>query len=147
LVWDVYMPEEPLHYGSTVAPLPVKDMVIAGVSGGDRGMRGFLSAYKASTGERPSRFWTVPFKGQPGADTSQGPEPKEGGGATWLTGAYDPVSDTLYWPTGNPYPNSNDKDRPGDNLFTNCILALDPNAGTLKWHYQFTPHDVHDWDA
>jgi PQQ-dependent dehydrogenase (methanol/ethanol family) len=147
LVWEAVMPEEPMHYGSTVAPLIVKDLVIAGVSGGDRGIRGFLSAYKASTGERVWRRWTVPAKGDPGIETWQGSEPKQGGGATWLTGSYDPQSDTLFWATGNPYPDSDDHDRPGDNLYSNCVLALDPATGVLKWHYQFTPHDVHDWDA
>ena len=147
LIWDVYMPDEPQKYGSTVAPLAVKGMIIAGVSGGDRGIRGFLAAYKASTGERVWRIWTIPLNGAPGAETWQGSPPIYGGGGTWLTGAYDPVLDTLYWPTGNPWPDSDDKDRPGDNLFTNCILALDPATGKLKWHFQFTPHDVHDWDA
>jgi PQQ-dependent dehydrogenase (methanol/ethanol family) len=147
LVWDVYMPEEPQHYGSTVAPLVVKDMVIAGVSGGDRGIRGFLASYKASTGERVWRHWTIPLQGEPGSETWQGKEPLVGGGATWLTGAYDAAADTLFWPTGNPYPDSDDRDRPGDNLFSNCILALNPDTGTMKWYYQFTPHDVHDWDA
>jgi PQQ-dependent dehydrogenase (methanol/ethanol family) len=147
LVWDVYMPDEPQHYGSTVAPLAIKDTIVAGVSGGDRGIRGFLACYKASTGERLWRIWTIPFKGEPGSETWQGKQPVFGGGATWLTGAFDPASDTLFWPTGNPWPDSDDRDRPGDNLFTNCILALDPATGRLKWHYQFSPHDVHDWDA
>jgi PQQ-dependent dehydrogenase (methanol/ethanol family) len=147
LVWDVYMPEEPQKYGSTVAPLAVNDTIVAGVSGGDRGIRGFLACYKASTGERLWRHWTIPFKGDPGSETWKGSQPVFGGGATWLTGAFDPVSDTLYWPTGNPWPDSDDADRGGDNLFTNCILALDPATGKRKWHYQFTPHDVHDWDA
>jgi PQQ-dependent dehydrogenase (methanol/ethanol family) len=148
LVWEVYMPDEPMHYGSTVAPLAVGgDAIIAGVSGGDRGMRGFLSSYQASTGERLWRKWTIPLKGDAGAETWVGAEPLNGGGATWLTGAYDAESDTLYWPTGNPYPDSMDRDRQGDNLFSNCILALNPHTGEMKWHYQFTPHDVHDWDA
>ncbi len=147
LVWEVYMPDEPMHYGSTAAPLPVGDAIVAGVSGGDRGMRGFLASYSAATGERLWRKWTIPLHGDPGAETWKGAEPLSGGGATWLTGAYDPESDTLYWPTGNPYPDSMDRDRQGDNLFTNCILALNPHTGELKWHYQFTPHDVHDWDA
>jgi PQQ-dependent dehydrogenase (methanol/ethanol family) len=147
VVWEAVMPDEPQHYGSTVAPLIVKDMVIAGVSGGDWGIRGFLAAYKASTGERVWRFWTIPAKGEPGIETWKGGESKDGGGPTWLTGSYDPGTDTLYWPTGNPFPDSNDRDRPGDNLYTNCILALNPDTGKLKWHYQFTPHDVHDWDA
>jgi len=147
LVWDAYMPEEPMHYGSTVAPLIVKNTVISGVSGGDRGIRGFLICYDANTGERLWRHWTIPLHGEPGADTWRGKEPVTGGGATWLTGAYDPETDTLYWPTGNPYPDSDDRERGGDTLYTNCILALDPATGRLKWHYQFTPHDVHDWDA
>jgi PQQ-dependent dehydrogenase (methanol/ethanol family) len=147
LVWDVYMPDETQHYGSTVAPLIVNDTVVAGVSGGDRAVRGFLACYKASTGERLWRIWTIPFEGQPGRETWGAKDPLFGGGATWLTGAYDPSTDTLYWPTGNPYPDSDDRERPGDNLFTNCILALDPASGKIKWHYQFTPHDVHDWDA
>jgi len=146
-VWEVVMPDEPQHYGSTVAPLAVKDMIIAGVSGADWGIRGFVDAYKASTGERLWRFWTIPRKDEPGSETWKGKEPVVGGGSTWLTGTYDPATDTLFWPTGNPFPNSDDRDRPGDNLFTNCILALDPNTGKLKWHYQFTPHDTFDWDA
>lgn len=110
-------------------------------------MRGFVSSYQASTGERLWRKWTIPLKGDVGAETWVGAEPLLGGGATWLTGAYDAGSDTLYWPTGNPYPDSMDRDRQGDNLFSNCILALNPHTGEMKWHYQFTPHDVHDWDA
>ncbi len=147
LVWEAVMADELQHYGSTVAPLIVKDMVIAGVSGADWGVRGFLSAYKASTGERVWRFWTIPLKGELGSETWKGKEPLFGGGSTWLTGTYDPETDTLYWPTANPWPNSDDRDRPGDNLFTNCLLALNPNTGKLKWHYQFTPHDIYDWDA
>jgi PQQ-dependent dehydrogenase (methanol/ethanol family) len=147
LVWDIVMPDEPQHYGSTVAPLIVKDRVIVGVSGGDRGIRGFLAAYDAKTGKRIWRRWIIPFKGEPGAETWKGKEPTFGGGATWLTGSYDSGSDTLYWPTGNPFPDSDDRDRGGDNLYTDCVLALDPATGDLKWYYQFTPHDVRDWDA
>jgi PQQ-dependent dehydrogenase (methanol/ethanol family) len=147
LVWEAVMPDEPQRYGSTVAPLVVKDMVVAGVSGGDWGIRGFLAAYKASTGERAWRFWTIPAKGEPGYETWKGKDPQFGGGSTWLTGSYDSETDTLYWPTATPFPNTDDRDRPGDNLFTECILALNPNTGKLKWHYQFTPHDVHVWDA
>jgi PQQ-dependent dehydrogenase (methanol/ethanol family) len=147
LVWEVVMPDEPQHYGATVAPLIVKDMVIAGVSGGDWGIRGFLAAYKAASGERVWRHWTVPSKGEPGYDTWKGNAATYGGGATWLTGSYDPETDTLYWATGNPYPDSDDRERGGDNLFTNCVLALNPDTGKVKWYYQFSPHDVHDWDA
>jgi PQQ-dependent dehydrogenase (methanol/ethanol family) len=147
LVWEVVMPDEPQKYGGTVAPLIVKDMVIAGVSGGDWGIRGFLDAYKAGTGERVWRHWTVPAKGDPGFETWKGNAVTYGGGPTWLTGSYDAEADTLYWATGNPWPDSDDRERGGDNLFTNCVLALDPGTGKLKWYYQFTPHDVHDWDA
>jgi len=147
LVWEQNMIDEPQHYGSTVAPLAVKDMIIAGVSGADYGMRGFIAAYKADTGERVWRHFTVPAKGEPGIETWQGPEPKEGGGSTWVTGSYDAETDTLYWPTSTPWPTTNDHDRPGDNLYTECMLALNPDTGEFKWYYQFTPHDTHVWDA
>src|SRR5207245_3577902 len=147
LVWEQNMIDEPQHYGSTVAPLIVKDMVVAGVAGGDWGIRGFIAAFKADTGERVWRTWTIPAQGEPGIETWGTKEPTLGGGGTWLTGSYDPETDTLYWPTGNPWPDSDDKDRPGDNLYSNCILAMHGSTGEIKWHYQFTPHDVHDWDA
>lgn len=147
LVWEVVMPDEAQRYGGTIAPLVVKDMVVAGVAGGDWGIRGFLSAYRADTGERVWRHWTVPAKGEPGFETWKGTAVTYGGGATWLTGSYDPESDTLFWATGNPWPDSDDRERAGDNLYTNCVLALDPATGKLKWYYQFTPHDVRDWDA
>jgi PQQ-dependent dehydrogenase (methanol/ethanol family) len=147
LVWEVVMPDEPQKYGGTISPLIVKDMVIAGVAGGDWGIRGFVDAYRAATGERVWRHWTVPAKGDPGFETWKGSAVTYGGGSTWLTGSYDPGTDTLYWATGNPWPNSDDRERGGDNLFTDCVLALDPATGKLKWYYQFTPHDTHDWDA
>lgn len=147
LVWEKTMPDEQQHYGGTMAPLVVKDTVIAGVSGADEGIRGFIACYKADTGELLWRHWTVPRKGERGSETWQGSEPLRGGGSTWLTGSYDQETDTLYWPTGNPFPDDDGTDRGGDNLFTNCILALNPQTGELKWHYQFTPHDLSDRDA
>jgi PQQ-dependent dehydrogenase (methanol/ethanol family) len=146
LVWEVVMPEQKEHYGSTVSPLIVNDTVIAGVSGGDWGMRGFIACYKAATGELVWRHWTLPAKGEPGIET-WGKEPLLSGGSTWLTGTYDKETDTLYWATGNPWPDRDDRDRPGDNLFTDCILALNPHTGALKWYFQFTPHDTADRDA
>jgi PQQ-dependent dehydrogenase (methanol/ethanol family) len=146
-VWEVVMPDKPMHYGGTGAPLVVKDMVIAGVAGGDWGIRGFLAAYRASDGKLLWRRWTVPAKGEPGAETWGGDPPETGGGGTWTTGSYDPETDTIYWATGNPYPDGDDRHRPGDNLYTNSILALNPSDGALKWYYQVTPHDVHDWDT
>jgi PQQ-dependent dehydrogenase (methanol/ethanol family) len=147
LIWDVEMADSRQNYGSTGAPLVVNDLVIAGVSGGDEGVRGFLDAYKASTGERIWRFWTVPAAGEPGSETWVGRAIEHGCGATWLTGTYDPETRTLYWPTGNPCPDYNGDERKGDNLYTASVVALDPATGKLKWHYQFTPHDLHDWDA
>ncbi|MCX6613088.1 MAG: PQQ-binding-like beta-propeller repeat protein, partial [Acidobacteria bacterium] len=147
LVWETVMWDEPQKYGGTIAPLIVKDTVIAGVAGGDWGIRGFIAAYKAGTGERVWRTWTVPAEGEPGIETWKGKGYKLGGGSTWLTGSYDASTDTLFWATGNPWPNSDDRDRGGDNLFTDSVLALDPANGKMKWYYQFTPHDTHDWDA
>jgi len=150
LLWETPMAsaaQEPQPYGGTVAPLVVGDLVIAGVAGGDHGIRGFIAALKADTGVLAWRRWTVPRRGEPGIESWQGKEPVAGGGSTWLTGSYDASTDTLYWATGNPWPDGDDRDRPGDNLYTNCVLALDPKTGDLKWHYQFTPHDVKDRDA
>ena len=146
-VWETAMPEEPQHYGGTLAPLVVKDKVLAGVSGADEGIRGFVAAFKAATGALVWRHWTVPRRSEAGSETWKGSEPLAGGGSTWLTGSYDSETDTLYWPTGNPFPDSEDADRGGDNLYTDSILALNVNDGALKWHYQFTPHDLRDRDA
>ncbi len=147
LLWDVKMADSHLNYGSTSAPLVVDDLVIAGVSGGDEGVRGFLDAYKASTGEHVWRFWTIPAAGEPGSETWGGRALEHGCGATWLTGTYDPEARLLYWPTGNPCPDYNGDERKGDNLYTASVVALDPATGKLRWYYQFTPHDLHDWDA
>jgi glucose dehydrogenase len=137
LLWETPMaPDlEGQIYGGTMAPLIVDDLIVAGVAGADEGIRGFVAAFKPDSGALAWRHWTVPE------------EPRAGGGSTWLTGSYDASSDTLYWPTGNPWPDSNDTGRPGDNLYTNCVLALNPKNGDLKWYYQFTPHDVRDRDA
>lgn len=148
LVWDVEMADYRDHYGAIAAPLVVGDLVYFGISGGDTGLRGFLDAYYAATGELAWRFWTIPAPGEPGSETWGDPEVLEKGcGATWLTGSYDPELDVLYWPTGNPCPDLNGDRRPGDNLYTNSVLALVPKTGELLWHFQFTPHDTHDWDA
>ncbi len=148
LVWEVPLAgEQQQPYGGTMVPLVVNDSVIAGVAGADHGIRGFIAAFKPDTGALLWRRWTVPAKGEPGIESWQGKEPVAGGGSTWLTGSYDAASDTLYWATGNPWPDSDDRDRPGDNLYTNCVLALNPATGELKWYYQFTPHDLKDRDA
>jgi PQQ-dependent dehydrogenase (methanol/ethanol family) len=148
LMWDVAMSKNPgMAYGATAAPLVAGDLVIGGVGGGDQGIRGFVAAYRADTGAEAWRFWTVPKAGEPGSETWRGKAIDVGGGATWLTGSYDSESALLYWPTGNPYPDTDGSDRGGSNLYTNCVLALEAKIGKLRWHYQFTPHDLHDWDA
>jgi len=147
LLWDVYMPEAPQHYGTTSAPLVVNDLVISGVGGGDEGIRGFIGAWNIATGKLAWRFWTVPKPGERGSETWKGNAIGVGGGSTWLTGTYDEETGLLYWPTGNPFPDTDGTDRVGDNLYTNCDLALDPKTGELRWYFQFTPHDLHDWDA
>jgi alcohol dehydrogenase (cytochrome c) len=147
LLWEVTIPEETQHYGGTSAPLVVGDLVIAGVAGADEGIRGFVAAFKASTGELAWRFWTVPKQGEPGSETWKGKFIDIGGGSTWLTGTYDAETSLLYWPTGNPYPDTDGDDRKGDNLYTDSDVALDPATGKLRWYFQFTPHDLHDWDA
>ncbi len=147
LMWEVEMADYRQNYGATGAPLAVGDLVIAGVSGGDEGVRGFLDAYRASTGERVWRFWTIPARGEKGSETWQGKALEHGCGTTWLTGTYDVETGVLYWPTGNPCPDYNGDERGGDNLYTDSVVALDAATGRLRWHYQFTPHDVHDWDA
>ena len=147
LLWDVEMADSRQHYGATSAPLVVDDLVISGTSGGDEGIRGFVSAYRVSDGRRAWRFWTIPAPGDPAAATWKGRAMEHGCGSTWLTGTYDPETGLLFWPTGNPCPDFNGDERQGDNLYTDSVLALDPKTGALKWHYQFTPHDLHDWDA
>jgi PQQ-dependent dehydrogenase (methanol/ethanol family) len=149
LLWEVVLPETSTpSYGGTMAPLVVGNLVIAGVSGGDEGVRGFVAAYHASTGQQAWRFWTIPGPGMPGYDTWHGAvDLNHRGGATWLAGSYDPATDTLFWPVGNPYPDTDGSEREGDNLYTDSILALDAKTGRLQWHYQFTPHDLWDWDA
>jgi len=148
-VWDVSLSKPELGYSFTMAPLIVKDKVIMGPAGGEYGIRGFIAAFDAKTGREAWRFNTVPGPGEPGHDTwpADSDAWQHGGGSIWTTGAYDAELNLLYFGTGNPGPDWNADPRPGDNLYTDSVVALDPDTGTLKWHYQFTPHDVHDWDA
>jgi alcohol dehydrogenase (cytochrome c) len=145
--WETRVADNAVGFSLTLAPLALEDAVIVGVSGAEAGVRGFLDAYDPATGERLWRTFTVPAPGEPGSETWLGEAWRTGGGSTWLTGAYDPELDLLYWTTGNPAPDWNGDLRPGDNLFTCALLALDPATGAIRWHFQFTPHDVHDWDA
>ena len=136
------------RYGVTHAPLVVKDKVIVGTTGGDGAIRGFIDAYDAKTGKQAWRFYTIPAVGEFGNDTwPPGDRWKTGGGAVWNVGAYDPDSNLTFWGIGNPSDSHNPDKRVGDNLYTDCVVALDADTGKLKWYYQFTPHDDMDWDS
>ena len=145
--WDKVVADNAVGYAITVAPLAINGKIIVGTSGGEAGIRGFLDAYDAKTGERVWRFWTIPGPGEPGHETWAGDSWKTGAGATWVTGSFDPDLNLLYWGIGNPGPDWNGDVRAGDNLYTCSVVALDASTGKLKWHFQFTPHDTHDWDS
>jgi len=147
LLWETEMADWHQNYNATGAPLVVGNLVVTGTSGGDEGVRGFVAAFDQVTGTEVWRFWTVPRPGEPKAETWQGKGIEHPGATTWLTGTYDPGLDTVYWPTGNPSPDLIGDDRGGDNLYSDSIVALDARTGKLKWHFQFTPHDVWDYDA
>jgi PQQ-dependent dehydrogenase (methanol/ethanol family) len=150
LMWEVDTPEgAPGQFGGTAAALVVGDLVITGVSGGDNGIRGFVAAYKATTGAKVWKLMTIPKPGDTGpiADTWKGSALALGGGATWTTGSADADADVVYWPVGNPHPDTDGDERLGDNLYTNSDLAIDRKSGKLLWYFQYTPHDLHDWDA
>jgi len=147
LLWDRVMADWRANYGASSAPLVAGDLVVAGVSGGEHGANGFVLAVDQTTGDEAWRFWTVPKPGTPGSETWKGTDIHHGGAPTWFTGSYDPGLDLVYWPTGNPGKEYVGVDRQGDNLYASCILALDRKTGALRWHYQFTPHDLWDWDA
>jgi alcohol dehydrogenase (cytochrome c) len=146
-LWETQVADTMLGYGITQAPLALKDRIIVGIGGGEFGIRGFLDAYDPQTGKRLWRFNTIPGPGEFGHDTWKGDSWQHGGGATWLTGTYDPDLDLLFWPVGNPGPDIDGEIRQGDNLFSCSVVALDPKTGQRKWHYQFTPGDTHDWDS
>jgi alcohol dehydrogenase (cytochrome c) len=125
----------------------VKNKVIVGTSGGDDGVRGFVAAYDVETGKEAWRFWTIPGPGEFGSSSWPGESYKLGGGTTWMPGTFDPELNTIFWGTSNPAPDFDGGPRPGDDLYTDCLLALDPDNGKLKWYFQFTPHDLFDYDA
>lgn len=146
-IWDVAYADWNKNYGATGAPLVVKDKVLVGTSGGDDGVRGFIAAYDAMTGKLAWRFWTIPGPGEYGSSSWPGQTYLRGGGTTWMPGSYDPTLNLIFWGTSNPAPDFNDDARPGDDLYTDCMLALDADTGKLKWYFQFTPHDLFDYDA
>ncbi|HLX70812.1 MAG TPA: PQQ-dependent dehydrogenase, methanol/ethanol family [Verrucomicrobiae bacterium] len=146
--WDSVVTNYKNGYSITAAPLAVKDKIIVGISGAEYGIRGFLDAYDAKTGARAWRFWTIPSEGEPGNESwGTNGAWKTGGASTWITGTYDPDLNLVYWGTGNPGPDYNGDVRPGDDLYSCCVVALNADTGILQWHYQYTPHDVHDWDS
>jgi alcohol dehydrogenase (cytochrome c) len=145
--WDVTMADYKQGYSSTGAPLAVRDKIITGMAGGEYGTRGFIDGYDAKTGKRVWRFNTIPEKGEAGNETWAGESWKTGSATTWVTGVYDPESNTVFWGTGNPGPDWNGDVRKGDNLYSDCLIALDPETGAKKWHFQYTPHDMNDWDS
>jgi alcohol dehydrogenase (cytochrome c) len=147
VIYDIEMAPVKDGFAATGAPLVVKGKVIVGVAGGEFANRGFIDAYDPQSGQRLWRFYTIPAPAEPGSDTWQGDTWQRGGAPTWLTGTYDPALNLLYWGTGNPNPDWDGESRPGANLYTDSLVALDPDTGRLKWHFQYTPHDTHDWDA
>jgi alcohol dehydrogenase (cytochrome c) len=147
LLWKTKVADASQRYAITHAPLVIKDKVLVGTAGGDGGAPGIIAAFDAKTGTEVWRFHTIPQPGEPGNDTWSGDSWKKGGAAVWNTGAYDPELNLTYWGTGNPAPDWDGRERLGDNLYSDCVVALDADTGKLKWYYQFTPHDEMDYDA
>jgi alcohol dehydrogenase (cytochrome c) len=147
ILWNTEVADYRQGFSLTSAPLIVGDLAVIGVGGGEYGVRGFFDAYDVRTGKLAWRRYTVPAKGEPGVETWAGTSYERGGAPAWTTGAYDPETDTLYWTTGNPSPDWDGDVRQGDNLYSDSLLALDPKTGAVKWYFQFTPHDVWDYDG
>ena len=146
-IWNTEVAKADAGYALTLAPLVVKDKVIIGTAGGEYGIRGFIAAFDAKTGKEAWRFYTIPGAGEKGNETWTGDSWKRGGAPVWVTGSYDPDLNLMYWGIGNPGPDWNGDDRGGDNLYSDCVVALDADTGKLKWYFQFTPHDEYDYDA
>ena len=145
--WDVEVADYEKGYSKTAAPLIVKNTVVTGIAGGEFGIRGFIDGYDADTGERVWRTYTIAGPGNPDVSSWSDDSWETGGGASWITGSYDAELNLIYWGTGNPGPDWNGDVRLGDNLYSDSALALNGDTGEMEWYFQFTPHDVHDWDA
>ncbi len=147
LLWNTEVEPYASGFSITSAPLIAEGVAVIGIGGGEYGVRGFFDGYDVETGKRLWRHYTVPDEGQPGVETWAGDSYKTGGAPTWATGSYDPATRTLFWTTGNPSPDWNGDTREGDNLYSDSVLAVDIATGERKWHFQFTPHDVWDYDG
>ena len=146
-LWNQEVGDPKLGYSITLAPLVVKDKVIIGVGGGEYGIRGYITAHDPKTGKELWRTYTIPGPGETGFETWTAEHWKTGGGSVWVTGSYDPALNLTYWGIGNPGPDWTPGQRPGDNLYTDSVVALDADTGAIKWHYQFTPNDGYDYDS
>jgi alcohol dehydrogenase (cytochrome c) len=146
-IWKTKLANPAAGYAMTLAPLVVKENVIVGVAGAEFGIRGFIAAFDARTGKEVWRFYTIPGPGEPAHETWQSDDWEHGGGSIWVTGSFDPDLNLTYWGIGNPGPDWNPAQRPGDNLYTDSVVALDADSGKLKWFFQFTPNDPYDYDA
>jgi len=146
-LWKTKVASPQAGYAITHAPLVIRDKVIVGVAGGEFGIRGFIAAYDVKTGKEDWRFYTIPGPGEPGHETWAGDSWKTGGASVWMTGSYDAALNLTYWGIGNAGPDYNGDERGGDNLYSSSVVALDPDTGKIKWHFQFSPHDEFDYDA
>jgi alcohol dehydrogenase (cytochrome c) len=147
VLWDTEVAEEGTGYSATGAPLIVGDKILTGIAGGEFGIRGFIDAYDQETGTLAWRVYTIPGPDHPDNMSWAGNSWRTGGSPSWMTGSYDPELNLVYWGTGNPGPDWNGDVRMGDNLYSDSVLAIDPDTGEMVWYFQFTPHDVHDWDS
>ena len=147
VLWDTEVRESSAGYSKTAAPLVVGDKIFTGVAGGEYGIRGVIDAYNIDNGRREWRFFTTPGPDNPDNQSWSGESWRTGGSATWMTGSYDPDLNLVYWGTGNPGPDYDGTVREGDNLYSDSVVALDADSGEMQWYFQFTPHDIHDWDS
>ena len=147
VIWDKQVGDYTYSESFTIMPLALRGKIIAGTAGAEYGVRGWIVALDADTGNEVWKTYTIPAAGEPGSETWGGESYKYGGGSAWITGSYDRENNTLYWPVGNPGPDFDRHVRPGDNLFTNTTLALDPDTGKMKFYFQYTPNDPYDYDG
>lgn len=145
--WDMQVADNKAGYAIASAPMAINGEIIMGVGGAEAGVRGFLDAYDAKTGKRLWRCWTMPAPGEPGSETWGKDMTGTGGATTWNVGSYDPDLNLLYYGTGNPAPDFNGDARPGDNLFSSSLVAVAASTGKMRWYFQYTPHETHDWDG